>query len=406
MDYQGVKIPKKIIIVSRPNGIHKYSSRDNLYECNYEYAPAYIVDPESKGMLDSALSWARTTYTKQDENGNFIVDYIDKNGKEWYKNHQVEGIQSEYDNNGQFEFELYDSAGGSYQGGKLSFWNCRIIAPDGKKFQIGINSDILLNLLQHNTFVNGKCQEKVYLGRIKGNAVGAFTKNMELFKQAEYDDSIRKASKTSKYKPGDYVRSKINRYIYLGEIYRLFDFKHLNHGHWYFNKGGEDLIVRYDKPIKQHLYAVLHDGNFDEQGNIIDIEKGWFELKDSKTAYIVDGRSVKVGTPHEQYIKHYEYVYKERLENEKNYGWGHDEDYAGKAYAAKIQVSDKNVPIDIEELLKHLDSDELLKTNVFRYFTRLYKHPKTGEYTGTWKPHYVVSQETYEELRSKYKEYN
>ena len=123
--------------------------------------------------------------------------------------------------NGEFTFSLCDPAHGSSQGGKLSFWNC-LITIDGNSFLIGISSEILCELLKNNTFINGTCKEKVYLGRINGS-VGAFTSSMDLFKKGQEDEKIRNEKKTTTYVPGDFVYTLKEERIYLGEGYKYFE---------------------------------------------------------------------------------------------------------------------------------------------------------------------------------------
>lgn len=110
-----------------------------------DYLQAYLVDPENKKQLASARHWA--TYTE-------YGDY-DYGTREYAWKIEHEPIEFEFDNTG-FNFELLDCAGGSSQGGKLSFWNC-IVSKDDKRFKIGINSDMLLEILKEGSFEKGKC---------------------------------------------------------------------------------------------------------------------------------------------------------------------------------------------------------------------------------------------------------
>ena len=68
----------------------------------------------------------------------------------------------------------------SSQGGKLSFWNCRL-TKDDKTFIIGIATNLLLNVLKNNTFIDGKCQSPLMFARCKGG-VGILSENMESYK--------------------------------------------------------------------------------------------------------------------------------------------------------------------------------------------------------------------------------
>lgn len=401
MDYKGVNIPKKVIIVAKPKTCCLNYMTNEIYFNNEDCSPAYVVDPSSKSMLDSALNWASASNLKLDENGN-PIKYINKWNREEYEYEKLEGIQYEYDNNGIFEFELEDSANGSCQGGKLSFWNCKITAPDGKKFLIGINSDILLNLLKHNTFINGKCQDKVYLGRIKGNAVGAFTRNMELFEQAEYDESIRNASKTKKYNPGDLVRSKTKTFVYIGEIYKLFDKWSIKTGRGYgWSYKGEDYIVRYDKPLKCHLYIQLNDYCYDKEGNLTNIEKGYLTFYDTKQSLILCNKNVKVEDPYNVYIKNLEDDVKDRAENELKYNWTHNDQYEVALTIGKLKYSNTNNCIDIKELEKLLSKPDVFKSYLLRHYTWTYSdnyHPKQILE--------IINETKQKEILEKYKEYN
>ena len=170
-------------------------------------------------MLENAKSWAETTL------GHW--EYFEKDGKKdhkYVKDGVFKPIINEYQN-GKFKFKLKHSAMGSCQGGKLSFWNCDITAPDGKTFLIGINSDIMLEFLLHTTLVDGISNDNIWLGRQNGN-VGVYTEKMESFKQAMKDEEARKTMQkaTSSYKVGDVVETLTNKRCYLGDIYCLFDF--------------------------------------------------------------------------------------------------------------------------------------------------------------------------------------
>lgn len=250
--YKGIKIEDEVTIVEKQNEAHQ----------------GYLVCKSNKNQLESALNWAKCSMPVLDENGERVVDYYyyyDNNGhyvhtQEYkdsyyksYKYQSLEGIVHEYEN-GQFTFSLNESADGSSQGGKLSFWNCTIIAPDGKEFLIGINSECLIQLLKHNTFINGVCQNKVWLGRIKNN-VGAFTENMEEFEQGKKDKAIRETKKTSKYEVGTILIPSDK--VYCGKFFKTFDVwaeEKYCHGYFSYNKTANQVVNIYSKPQTKHLY--------------------------------------------------------------------------------------------------------------------------------------------------------
>lgn len=215
--YKGIKIPEEIIIVE------KYNKQ------------GYVVLPG--GNLDNALYWAKHTEGK----------WVD--GK-WTIVAEHTGIVHTY-KNGNFNISLYDSANGSSQGGKLSFWNCTIHAPDGKDFIIGINSDLLFKLMMNSTIINGDVQNKVWLGKEKNNT-GVYFEHMEDFKQARKEDVIRSAEKSNKYEPLDIVANLEDKEVYLGKFPKYFKID-CNYGWGYRNI----VLTFYDKPKYCHLYATL-----------------------------------------------------------------------------------------------------------------------------------------------------
>ena len=136
MDYQGYKLIDTIMLVCRDKATHEESI--NLHASKDVYQ-AYLVDPSNKKQLESARSWAKwTEYGPRYRNdaGDWTRDYEIKH----------EPVEFEFNNNC-FTLELLDCAGGSSQGGKLSFWNC-LVTRDDRVFKIGIDSDMLLDLLK------------------------------------------------------------------------------------------------------------------------------------------------------------------------------------------------------------------------------------------------------------------
>jgi hypothetical protein len=161
-----------------------------------------------------------------------------------------DGVEYTFTNE-DFTLELLDSAGGSSQGGKLSFWNCKI-TKDDKEFIIGIASDYLLEILLHSTFINGKCQEKLSFARCKGG-VGMTTKNMPIYKQFLEDEQKRATvckGKTKKRIPGHCYSTLTGGNVFFGTYYRWYEPVYKERGYYY----GRDLIgfKKLDKPIVQY----------------------------------------------------------------------------------------------------------------------------------------------------------
>lgn len=276
-DYKGIKIYDKVIIVE------KTSTTDGGYNWKGRTVnQGYVVDINNKKMLENALNWAK--WTKHDES---ILD-----GK-WYWHKEVtdamrkayddsketiEGVVHEYEN-GNFSITLDEAAGLSSQGGKLSFWNCIITGPDGHNFLVGINSELLLHLLMSTTLVKGTCQEKVWLGRVKGTQVGVFTPDMEDFVQAKKDEETRTRKKTSNYEPGDIIETVTTKELYLGEVYSYANRYFERSKYSWYNK---HYIKVYKKPKKMYAYVNLSYSD-DEDGHNID-------LKTTKTARTIVGK--------------------------------------------------------------------------------------------------------------------
>ncbi len=203
-EYNGWKLLDKIVIVTTATNHYKYG-----------YPQGYIVDPSNKKQLESALSWGGRTVYKEDENGQFETDANDK-----LISHYEEAGVIETDNKG-FRLQLLDCADGSSQGGKLSFWNC-LISKDDKSYVVGINSELLLELMLQSTFTNGLCDKEICFARKNGN-VGALHPKMTQYQDALKDNKFRKSvstKKTSKWQLGHNYITLSKNDIYLGEFYQ------------------------------------------------------------------------------------------------------------------------------------------------------------------------------------------
>ena len=84
------------------------------------FGQGYVVDPDNKKQLETAMKWAEKHSDKAPE----VIRTANKD----------------------FELTLYDCAGHNSQGGKLSFWNCKI-EKDEKSYIIGVNTNFLLSLM-------------------------------------------------------------------------------------------------------------------------------------------------------------------------------------------------------------------------------------------------------------------
>ena len=247
-DYKGIKIASEITIVATPDTYKSWVEWRKV--AGQGLHQGFVVDTGNTKMLESARRWAQRRVYDESLRPTKRFD-----SAAWGPYHasgkDVPGTEHTY-KNGEFEISLCDSANNSSQGGKLSFWNCVIKCPDGKEFLVGINADILLELMVKNTFVDGKCQSKVWLGRIKGSQVGAFTENMELFAQAKKDEQTRQTAKKadSKYVVGDIVSSLSNEELYLGTAYQYFEIIEV-----YYK---DRQVVIFDRPKQVHVFRRMN----------------------------------------------------------------------------------------------------------------------------------------------------
>ena len=158
------------------------------------FGQGYVVDPANKKQLDTAMRWAQRGSDKEPE----VIRTANKD----------------------FELTLYDCAGHSSQGGKLSFWNCKI-EKDGKSYIIGVNTNFLLSLMLHSTFVNGKCQSKLFFAKQAGNTC-LICDGMKEYDEAMKNIQMKKelnTKKTKNWQVGkNYVTATCNE-LYLGEVY-------------------------------------------------------------------------------------------------------------------------------------------------------------------------------------------
>lgn len=253
MDYQGYKLIDKIILVCRVAAERENStSYYRPYINNYQ---AYLVDPSNKKQLESARHWAKWT--------EYGPSYKDEKTGKWEREYIIEHdpVEFEFDNNG-FGLELLDCAGGSSQGGKLSFWNC-LVTRDDNKFVIGINSDMLLDLLKNATFINGKCQSPLIFITQKGK-VGMTVEGSETYLQCVKDKELMsslKKTQTSRFSFGDLVSTATICDVYLGTITKYYEFdpgeKNATWHHRYFDIRNCTL-TKLKKPITYHLFDSMY----------------------------------------------------------------------------------------------------------------------------------------------------
>lgn len=209
MEYQGWTLFDDVLIVAKKETVWDFEAGRTKDTGRWQ---GYVVDPSNKTMKENALRWAEACKTKYDENGKFC-GYDKTPGEEFlYKN---EG----------FRLQLLETAKVSSQGGKLSFWNCIITAPDKKEFKIGIAADLLLELLMQTVFDRGFCTSPLCFARCKGG-VGMLDKDSESYQQALSDMERKKtvkSSKTSKHSIGHVYSSLTQTDIYAADLYSWYE---------------------------------------------------------------------------------------------------------------------------------------------------------------------------------------
>jgi len=155
-----------------------------VYECyrhqNNKIPTAFVVETGNDAQLKTAINWARG----------------------WDHDITPEMVTIE---NKDFSFEIISSAGNSYNGGKLSFWMCRIKKDGIKTFDVGINVNLLVDTIRESTLVNGKMQNKVFFAKLDGN-LGVLHEDMQEYQQFIKDqtlrDNVKNGKKTTKWQPG------------------------------------------------------------------------------------------------------------------------------------------------------------------------------------------------------------
>lgn len=235
-EYKGWHIPDKVIIVAKE--MHEWKDGQSVFTGKYQ---GYVVDANNKDMLASAHGWAKWT--------EYVRPY-DPKTRTYAAVIEHEGIEFPFENEG-FNLELLESADGSSQGGKLSFWNCKI-SKDGNEFVIGINSDYLLEILLYNDFSKGVCRETLSFARCKGG-VGMTTKNMPIYQQFLVDEQKRaavKKGKTKKREQGHLYSTLICGDVYFGKYYRWYEPVYKD-GYYYYQR---DLIGfrKLKEPVEQY----------------------------------------------------------------------------------------------------------------------------------------------------------
>ena len=211
-NYTGWKLFDKVTIVAKKAFTYNYQTRNTV---DSGYVQGYVVDPSNKKQLETARAWGITK---------IYEDSLDENNQPFRELKEYRPEEYTYDNEG-FKLTLCESAEGSSQGGKLSFWNWWITAPDSKKFLVGISADLLLDVLKSTVVVKGTVQDDLMFARCKGG-LGMLSKSMDSYRDAIKDESTKKtmsSGKTKKHKIGYVYETVTQSNVYAGKLYRWYE---------------------------------------------------------------------------------------------------------------------------------------------------------------------------------------
>ena len=200
---------------------------------------AYVADASDSSQLSTGHRWAGTGYREET-----------------------------LDNRG-FKLRLMDSPGRSYsQGGKLSFCMCEVIRDDSR-WEIGIDTEMLIEILKMSTCINGEIQNELMFARRSGK-LGMIAMDSEFYEQAMTDKEIReKVSKTRKPKPGYLHEALTVKSVYMFDIRsfvsegRLFIESKPDHYSYSMRRNifTVPLIEIHDEPEIKHLYPEVPQFN-------------------------------------------------------------------------------------------------------------------------------------------------
>ena len=311
--YTGWKLFDKVTIVAKKMLAYDYKTGETTDTGNVQ---GYLVDPTNKKQLESARNWG-TTYKSIYEEVDGKRQFVDKE--------IIEPDEYTYDNDG-FTLELHNSAGGSSQGGKLSFWNCWITAPDGHRFLIGIAADLLLDVLKSSTIINGIVQDKLMFARCNGG-VGMLNKSMDSYKNAVNDMAIKKkmsSGKTKKVIPGHIYETTTEQNIYVGKMYQWYeevrDKRQVNYWHRYGKLIG---FKRLEKPREFIFYPSYSEG----KDKLSDYSAWTWQCRNSAPARRDSGKTIEMDMSMDEVVKMFE---------ENNIHRYHRDWSTGKGYAMNI----------------------------------------------------------------------
>lgn len=206
-----------------------------------EQFDGFIFDANDEKSKESAVEWARRYDNRWDKDKDTIVH---------------EPNVHIFDNEG-FIVTILDSAGGSSQGGRLSFWKCKV-EKDGVEFIVGVNDSILADLIRNSDIEKGKVKQEVMFAR-RGGQPGFIHKGMEAYEEATADmkkkADMKAMKKTSKWEIGGVYSSITMTDICLGPIWdTMEEVPDPDYRGWY----PHTKVVDREKPIQVTAWLHIH----------------------------------------------------------------------------------------------------------------------------------------------------
>ena len=206
----------------------------------------FVSDAKDSDAIEKAKTWA----TERE---------YDREKREYTTLHEP-NVHT-FDNGG-FTVKILESAGGSSQGGRLSFLACEV-EKDGVKFVIGVNDALLVDLIRNSTIIKGVIQEKVMFVR-KGGQPGFIHEGMDAYAEANADmkkkADLKAAKKTSKWELGGVYSTLTQTDICLGEVWDTMEEVEVKDDRRWYGKRTE--LRKREKPVKSLVWVHLwRDGN-------------------------------------------------------------------------------------------------------------------------------------------------
>lgn len=245
-------------------------------EPNYSGFTGYVVEHGDENALKSATDWATITPYNREKGG--------------YQTPIKPKVYT-FDNEG-FTATILNSAGGSSQGGRLSFWQCKV-EKDGVEFVIGVNDAILADLIRNSDIEKGKVKQKLMFAR-KGGQPGFIHENMEAYADATADmkkkADLKSAKKTKKWEIGGVYSSLTQTDICLGEVYDTMEEYEVTSHTGYWGRAHTETKLRKAKtPVKVLAWKRFYNFSGDKEvpSTLEEILKE--ELKDKQYIYFSAG---------------------------------------------------------------------------------------------------------------------